>query len=700
MTERAPAPRAPLSVRLAGVELVVLSFVVLFQELALIRWLPAQVRVAAYFPNLVLIAAFLGLGIGSLRARRGSLLWLWPVSLLALAGAAVAMSGVAFTAEGTSEFLWLLYADLGEQAPVVPSVRLPIVVLFVLTAVSFVGLGQAVARRLNVFRARSSSLWGYAFDLTGSLVGVVGFAVASFVGTFPIVWFAVVAVAGAVVVAARPRDLLAYGAAMALLLATVASFERAETYSPYYALSTESFEGTPSMAVRTNGSLHQVALDLDEPRLSQILQGYRLPYRTLRRPPEKVLVLGAGTGNDVAIALEAGAREVHAVEIDPGILELGRRHPADPYADPRVTVFQTDARSHLNETKETYDLIVFGTLDSMTRLSALSNVRLDNFVYTRDALEAAASRLTDDGGLVLHFMVGEPFIWEHLIVMLAGVFDEVPVSHQGGWQLFNTLFLAGPAFEHVERPALPPSLLDAEANGVVTPTDDWPYLYLPEPQVGTFYLSLMALFLAIAVGAVALASPDVRRGLVGKGADVEMFLFGMAFLLLETRFVTDMNLVWGATWLTSAVVFGSILFTILVATVVMELRPMSWRVASLGLLAALVVTYLVPTEALLAREVGTRLLLSVLFVGAPVFFAAACFALRFKEREAVDVAFGWNLLGAVAGGLLEFFSMAVGLKALVLVALAAYLGAFLLKAREAAARDAPGDRAAAPVEVG
>ena len=60
----APTPRRD------AIELVAVSFVVLFVELALIRWLAAQVRVLAYFPNVVLIAAFLGLGIGSMRARK------------------------------------------------------------------------------------------------------------------------------------------------------------------------------------------------------------------------------------------------------------------------------------------------------------------------------------------------------------------------------------------------------------------------------------------------------------------------------------------------------------------------------------------------------------------------------------------------------------------------------------------------------
>ena len=87
------------SLRTPGLDLLAASGVALFQELAFIRWLPAEVRVAGYFPNLILIAAFLGLGLGSLKARSKSLLWLWPLSILAVVGAGVLLGRVAFTAE-------------------------------------------------------------------------------------------------------------------------------------------------------------------------------------------------------------------------------------------------------------------------------------------------------------------------------------------------------------------------------------------------------------------------------------------------------------------------------------------------------------------------------------------------------------------------------------------------------------------------
>ncbi|MEM9294093.1 MAG: hypothetical protein AAGD01_20615, partial [Acidobacteriota bacterium] len=147
-----PALPAEPTLRRTAVEIVVITFVVLFQELALIRWLPGQVRVLAYFPNLILIAAFLGLGVGSLRARGRSLLWLWPAGLLVLVLSAQALSRIAFTENAGAAHLWLLYYDLPEGAPVVDGVRLPIVLGFLLATLTFVPLGQLLAQRLQRFQ--------------------------------------------------------------------------------------------------------------------------------------------------------------------------------------------------------------------------------------------------------------------------------------------------------------------------------------------------------------------------------------------------------------------------------------------------------------------------------------------------------------------------------------------------------------------
>jgi hypothetical protein len=225
--------------------------------------------------------------------------------------------------------------------------------------------------------------------------------------------------------------------------------------------------------------------------------------------------------------------------------------------------------------------------------------------------------------------------------------------------------------------------LPAGAASGDVPTDDWPYLYLEGRSISPFYLSMIAAILAISVLAVFVCSPDLRRSLAEGGFDADMFLFGLAFLMIETKLVTEMNLVWGATWLTSAVVFGSILLMVLLATLLMDVAPLPWPVSAGGLIASLLLAYLVPVRILVGRAPAPRLLLSIAFIGLPIFFASACFAILFRAREHPEIAFGWNMLGAVIGGLLEFSSMAVGIKATTLLALIAYLAVIFLRQRRA-----------------
>ena len=64
-----------------------------------------------------------------------------------------------------------------------------------------------------------------------------------------------------------------------------------------------------------------------------------------------------------------------------------------------------------------------------------------------------------------------------------------------------------------------------------------------------------------------------------------------------------------------------------------------------------------------------------LLVALPIFFAALIFATLFRDRANPTRALAYNLVGAIVGGVLEYSSMAIGVKGLYLVAAAAYLGA-------------------------
>ncbi len=670
----------------ATLQLIAASFVTLATELVLIRWVPGQVRVIAYFPNLILLAAFLGIGTGCLLQRKVPL-WTWPALLILLTGTSAAMSRVAFTQHSrATEYLWLLYLDLPRNAPVFHGIRLPIVSIFLLTAITFIPLGGFVAEQLNVFKAAGRPLAGYAADLIGSLLGVVILSLVLVSGVKPVIWMIVILAAGAILFRGSARLWIVHGAMAVALLLIVAASERAEIYSPYYAISVKP-EPYQAFSVLTNGSLHQEALPLSNRQPPQsapialVREGYHLPYRLLGRKPRNILILGAGTGNDVAVALDEQPEHIDAVEIDPQILRLGYRHPDRPYSSPRVTRINTDAREFLNYNHEKYDLIVFGTLDSMTRLSALSNIRLDNYVYTVECLREARRHLTPDGGVVMLFFVGTEYIENHIAGILVRAFDERPVVIRKWFILFNTTFLAGPAFRHLESTVGMQDIRQAAALEAV-PTDDWPFLYLRDRSLSPFYLSIIGIILLIAALTVFGVSQEMRESVRARRPDVVMFLFGLAFLLIETKLVTEMNLVWGATWLTSSVVFASILLTILVGTLWTARAQPPWFWSAGALVVALLITSVIPVRAFVGSPLAVRLAASFLFIGLPMLFASICFATIFEGRARADVAFGWNMLGAVAGGLVEFTSMIFGIKAMTLLALVGYLIAFLLVRRQ------------------
>lgn len=131
------------------------------------------------------------------------------------------------------------------------------------------------------------------------------------------------------------------------------------------------------IVIGTNGMFYQYALNLSKenlatPEMTTVvrnellshLRHYNLPYKL--KEGKSVLILGAGSGNDVAAALRNGADHVDAVDIDPVILKLGdTRHPERPYDSPKVTQVCDDARD-LNRATSKYDLIIFKGLDSHT----------------------------------------------------------------------------------------------------------------------------------------------------------------------------------------------------------------------------------------------------------------------------------------------------------------------------------------------
>jgi hypothetical protein len=102
-----------------------------------------------------------------------------------------------------------------------------------------------------------------------------------------------------------------------------------------------------------------------------------------------------------------------------------------------------------------------------------------------------------------------------------------------------------------------------------------------------------------------------------------------------------------------------------------------------ALLVGIGLNYLIPLQSLLGIENAiVRYTLAGTLTFIPVFLANVVFSHSFKDADHADLAFGSNLLGAFVGGLLEYSALVLGYQALLLIALAAYLVAYLFRQKQ------------------
>src|SRR5204862_4115248 len=194
----------------------------------------------------------------------------------------------------------------------------------------------------------------------------------------------------------------------------------------------------------------------------------------------------------------------------------------------------------------------------------------------------------------------------------------------------------------------------------VTPppaTDDYPFLYLQARTIPDFYLLTLALILGSALLLVRLSAGTLRP----MGRYLDLFCMGAAFLLLETKNVVQFALLFGTTWFVNALVFTGVLLSVWLAIETarrMKLPPP--QVLYLGLFAALVVAWAVPQSSLLALSPVPRFFAAVAIAFAPIYLANLVFSQRFAAVGSSSVAFAANLLGALAGGALEYLSLVTG----------------------------------------
>ena len=274
-----------MSERTAVVRLLLSSFLMLFVELALIRWLGANVVHLSYFSNFVLLGSFLGIGAGFLISRKS---WsIWPVSLPLLTMLVIGVLKFPVSIERSgSDVIYFTALEVSG-----PPAWLALPIVFVLVAVILAGPAEIVGRCFGRLRP----LAAYRYDLLGSLAGITAFTVLSFLHAPSLVW-GLIAVAVYLVLAGSARRLVTVGWSIALLYAlTLETMTPGVSWSPYYKVTTEEIgaEDDGLLLIRANGVPHQ----LMAPAQWKVEQGeriYETPY--LRLPNnalQDVLIVGA-----------------------------------------------------------------------------------------------------------------------------------------------------------------------------------------------------------------------------------------------------------------------------------------------------------------------------------------------------------------------------------------------------------------------
>lgn len=661
----------------------------LLLELSIIRWQGGVFSFLAFYTNFGLLACFAGLGLGYALASRDRIPLALVVPLLAwqfalLTGMRFGMSSpqLESLAAPVTEQLYMGLTSVRTGAQVAASYFF-LSVVFLLSALTFVPVGQLCGRLMG----RRGQLRAYGLNLLGSLAGVLLMFAISSLWTPPVVWYALPFVAILLLSVPRPATILTGVASVVTAVVVLVwpvdpAWQR--VYSPYQLIELgHSTEGLT--LIRAAGHYFQRVHDLspakgpEDPGRRRTRSYYDLPY-LMHSKPADVAVVGAGSGNDVAAALRAGVARVDAIEIDPAVLMTGRLvHPEHPYRDQRVHAVVNDARSFLRTTDRTYDLIVYGLLDSHTLLSQGSSIRLDSYVYTLEAFREARTRLKPGGTVVISFSVITDAMGRKMYEMLRQAFDEAAPtvlkagydgaitfvqSKEGGFTLRPEV-LQATGFQEETRYATLPVSVDAS-------TDDWPFFYMPKRVYPVSYLLMLGMVL---VGALALTRSFITER--PQFRDVDFFLLGAGFMLVETKAITEMGLTFGSTWRVIGIVIAGILVMAFFANAaVQRLQLRRPHVAYGLLLATLALGWVVMgTGGLPSTTMGR--LATVLLLTSPMFFSGIVFSTLLSTRKQIAPVMAANLLGAMCGGLLEYNSMYFGYRFLYLLAMGLYGAAFV-----------------------
>jgi spermidine synthase len=665
----------------------------LFTELAIIRIHSSYFQLFAYFKNLSLLSCFLGLGIGYSfsKLRLYSLNWTFPLIALQVSFMYILKDTpiTLFFQNPVSE-IWNMGQSLALGFFHIFLIYFFISIIFLFNSLAFIPLGHLVARLMY----NTNSLKAYSYDLLGAIAGIGLFTILSFLWTGPIIWL-VISFSTLIFFQYNLKLNIKFSCITFVILILCLSLfnepSKLDLHSPYQNVSVEfNNDETKPITVQSNNIWLQTPINLS----SKLYQEknldwhklYIIPFTSTPYDFKNILIVGSGTGNDVATAIRYTRGDIDAVEIDPLVANLGERfHPEKPYSDPRVNLTINDARNFIKEVDKKYDLIVYSVLDSHANLSSKGGVRLDSYVYTVESFFEAKKILKDEGIMFLSFAVSTEQMGNKIYKMLKLNFDNEPKILSRISDSNDVNFKEGIYSFVVSKNEISLDLSNTNFketrifkdqkfyNDVDVSTDDWPFFYMPYRIYPFSYVVLISVIFLVSL----IFLKKSTKMNISKFSFPSFFL-GVGFMLMETKGITELAKIYGSTWFVVSIVITAILSMAYLANLfILKGMKISINSTYLLLVISLFLSYLLTFIDFYNYPAIILKILVPIVLTFPVFFSGLAFSKELIRYGSTANALSCNILGAIVGGLLEYNSMYFGFKFLYLLAILFYLMAFL-----------------------
>tara|TARA_Y100000741_G_scaffold187049_1_gene142256 strand:- start:1434 stop:3806 length:2373 start_codon:yes stop_codon:yes gene_type:complete len=671
----------------------------LYLELMIIRLHSTYFQLFSFFKNVSLLSCLLGLGIGYLFGHKKitSLRWVFPLLALQIIFMyLVKNSPLTVLLQNPVAEQWAMGQDRAQTAFQFLLIYSFVIVIFLSNAVIFVPLGHLVSRLMH----GRDKLKSYSWNLIGSLSGIVIFSFMSFIWSPPSLWILVGFFVFIIFIKKNLINIfIPFISTLAILFIMLVptDLSKQEIYSPYQLVSLQHNYSTtsPTIDVMVSNTWYQTPYDVtgkvkyDPPPLAA---NYKAPYSVRSKIPEKILIVGSGTGNDTAYALEKGVLQIDAVEIDPAIIHIGKKyHPQRPYQSNKVNVIQNDARNFIQHTKNKYDLIVYGMLDSHSSLSGKGGIRLDSYVYTVESFREARKILNDDGYLSLSFNLSEAPLGFKIYEMLTEAFDgkePLVISHfrenTDKFVMQPYAFIIGNKidknFKVKNLNIFPVTFFGnkSELSKIDISTDNWPFFYMPQKIWPKSYILIIFLIFISSFLLLQKISPINK-----KNFSPVCFFLGAGFMLVETKGITELALVFGSTWFVVSIVIAYVLIMAYFANllIINKTKIKLWFIY-ICILLTISFGYLFTlidhgTLSSITQKILTPAILTI-----PMFFSGLAFSKQLSVEKTISIALSSNILGAIFGGLLEYNAMYFGYRSLYVLGFLMYLSAFIFSKKK------------------